>query len=93
MNATTTLPERPARHEGLVVPAIMIGLGIVLLLNSLGLLGWDVLEDDRTALAAVADRRRRGTDARPRAQRWRRCWWWLCCWACWRGPYRHLARG
>jgi hypothetical protein len=42
MNATTTLPERPARREGLVVPAIMIGLGIVLLLNSLGLLGWDV---------------------------------------------------
>jgi hypothetical protein len=42
MNATTTLPERPARREGLVVPAVMIGLGIVLLLNSLGLLGWDV---------------------------------------------------
>jgi hypothetical protein len=42
MNATTTLPERPARREGLVTPAIMVGLGIVLLLNSLGLLGWDV---------------------------------------------------
>jgi hypothetical protein len=42
MNATTTLPERPARRNGLVAPAIMIGLGIVLLLNTLGLLGWDV---------------------------------------------------
>ena len=42
MNATTTLPERPARREGLVAPAIMIGLGIVLLLNTLGLLGWEV---------------------------------------------------
>lgn len=31
MNATTTLPERPSRREGLVAPAIMIGLGIVLL--------------------------------------------------------------
>ncbi|HEU5103354.1 MAG TPA: DUF5668 domain-containing protein [Roseiflexaceae bacterium] len=42
MNATSTVPERPARRDGLVVPAMMIGLGVVLLLNSLGLLSWDV---------------------------------------------------
>jgi hypothetical protein len=42
MNATDTLSKRPARREGLVAPAIMIGLGIVLLLNTLGLLGWEV---------------------------------------------------
>jgi hypothetical protein len=42
MNAHRTLPEPPARRQGLVVPALMIGLGIVLLLNSTGLLSWDV---------------------------------------------------
>lgn len=42
MNAPRTLPKPTARHQGLVVPVLMIGLGIVLLLNSTGLLSWEV---------------------------------------------------
>lgn len=44
MNATSTIPERPARRGGLVGPVILIGLGIVFLLNNMGLLGWEVWE-------------------------------------------------
>ncbi len=42
MNATSTMPERPVRHGGLVGPAILIGLGVVFLLNNLGMLDWGI---------------------------------------------------
>ncbi|HEX5691959.1 MAG TPA: DUF5668 domain-containing protein, partial [Roseiflexaceae bacterium] len=45
MNAQRTLaerPERPSQRGGLVGPALLIGLGIVFLLNNLGYLGWGV---------------------------------------------------
>jgi hypothetical protein len=44
MNATATMVERPPRRGGLVGPAILIGLGIVFLLNNLGVLDWTVWE-------------------------------------------------
>ena len=51
MNATGTVPQQPAqpspnreRRGGLVGPAIVIALGVVLLLNNLGYLGWGVWE-------------------------------------------------
>jgi hypothetical protein len=49
MNATGTVPQQPVqrnpnreRRGGLVGPAIVIALGVVLLLNNLGYLGWGV---------------------------------------------------
>lgn len=42
MNATHALPERPPRRGGLVAPAILIALGILFLLNNLGLLSWAI---------------------------------------------------
>lgn len=42
MNATQTIDQRPPRRGGLVGPVMLIGLGIVFLLNNLGLLSWDV---------------------------------------------------
>ena len=42
MNATSPMPERPVRHGGLVGPAILIGLGVVFLLNNLGMLDWGI---------------------------------------------------
>ena len=44
MNATDTMIERPPRRGGLVGPAILVALGVVLLLNNLGYLGWGVWE-------------------------------------------------
>jgi Fe-S oxidoreductase len=37
MNATPAMPERPPRRSGLVGPTILIGLGILFLLNNLRL--------------------------------------------------------
>lgn len=42
MNATHTLPERPPRQGGLVGPALIVGAGVIFLLNNLGLLRWEV---------------------------------------------------
>jgi len=42
MNATHAMPERPPRRNGLVGPTILIGLGILFLLNNLGLLSWAI---------------------------------------------------
>lgn len=39
---TTTMNERPQMRPGLVGPVILIGLGVVFLLNNLGMLGWGV---------------------------------------------------
>jgi hypothetical protein len=36
------MPQRPTRHGNLVGPTILIGLGVVFLLNNLGWLGWEV---------------------------------------------------
>ena len=38
----TTMTERPPRQRGLVGPIILIGLGVIFLLNNLGLLGWGI---------------------------------------------------
>lgn len=42
MNATHAMPERPRRRSGLVGPIILVGLGILFLLNNLGLLSWAI---------------------------------------------------
>jgi hypothetical protein len=42
VNATSTIRDRPTYRGGLVGPAILISLGVVLLLNNMGWLGWDV---------------------------------------------------
>ena len=42
MNTTASLPERAPRRSGLVGPTILIGLGVVFLLNNLGMLGWEI---------------------------------------------------
>jgi hypothetical protein len=39
-----TTTERPAPRRSLVGPAILIGAGVVLFLNTAGWLGWDVEE-------------------------------------------------
>ena len=44
MNATDTITQRPPRRGGLVGAAILVTLGVVLLLNNLGYLGWGVWE-------------------------------------------------
>jgi hypothetical protein len=44
MNATQMAPQRPIRRGNLVGPTILIGLGVVFLLNNLGWLGWEVWE-------------------------------------------------
>jgi hypothetical protein len=44
MNATGTMTERSPRRSGLVGPAILVALGVVLLMNNLGYLGWGVWE-------------------------------------------------
>jgi hypothetical protein len=44
MNTSRTMPERPIRRGNLVGPTILIGLGVVFLLNNLGWLGWEVWE-------------------------------------------------
>ena len=44
MNATPTMSNQPSRRGGLVGPAILIGLGVVFLLNNIGWLGWDIWE-------------------------------------------------
>jgi hypothetical protein len=38
----TTMTERPPRRSGLVGPILLIGLGLILLLNNLGVLGWGI---------------------------------------------------
>jgi hypothetical protein len=42
MNAAHTMPERPIRRGNLVGPTILIGLGVVFLLNNFGWVGWQV---------------------------------------------------
>ena len=42
MNTTHALPERPPRRSGLVGPTILIGLGLLFLLNNLGVLSWAI---------------------------------------------------
>ena len=42
MNTTHALPERPPRRSGLVGPTLLIGLGILFLLNNLGVLSWAI---------------------------------------------------
>jgi len=42
MNAAHAMPERPPRRSGLVGPALLIGLGVLFLLNNLGLLSWAI---------------------------------------------------
>jgi len=44
MNATRAMPQRPAPRGGLVGPTILVGLGVVFLLNNLGWLGWEIWE-------------------------------------------------
>jgi Cell wall-active antibiotics response 4TMS YvqF/Domain of unknown function (DUF5668) len=44
MNVTHTMSERPVRSGGLIGSAILIGLGLIFLLNNLGVLGWEVWE-------------------------------------------------
>jgi hypothetical protein len=36
------MPNQPTRRSGLIGPAILIGLGVVFLLNNIGWLGWDI---------------------------------------------------
>ena len=39
---TATMPERPPRHTGLVGPVILVGLGVLFLLNNFGVLSWGI---------------------------------------------------
>ncbi len=40
--ATTVITERPQQRGGLVGPTILIGLGVIFLLNNFGLLSWNI---------------------------------------------------
>jgi hypothetical protein len=42
MSAIDTLPERPPRQGGLAGPIILIGAGLLFLLNNLGVISWSV---------------------------------------------------
>ncbi len=44
MNTTPTMSPTPRRQSGLVGPIVLIGAGIVLLLNNFGILGWEIWE-------------------------------------------------
>ena len=42
MNATSVMPEPARRKPGLVGPTILIAMGVIFLLNNLGLVSWDI---------------------------------------------------
>lgn len=42
MNATHALPEKAPQRGGIVGPVLLIGAGLMFLLNNLGVLSWDV---------------------------------------------------